>query len=409
MSQYEDEIFSDSVTSDHPPISPESPHADRPWQDELLDAQQPSFLQRRTKPKKVRGYCINTTDEEEPLSSAESSTFSCPPSPKDHDRFLPPHLHFDDDESKPDPEDSQITIVRYDTSEDSWFSPRILPQYVDQMSIMSVQRSLSFFESVLDRFSPYRELTEATEDLEFERILARLLTEWYVVGGSLLAIAGLNAAVFGLGSDTLFVVDCLAKRAIVVGSIAAGLGIVIDAWFLITYSASSVTKFQNHAKDVYQTYFFFCLTCRLPALCMFLSSVALMTFLLAIAYEAWSAAVLVMAGLAGVVLTLQYLVFGIHRVVNMVIWCVRRVVRGIGVLFFGRRPPPSLATTGAVVCSTGGGAPVVVILNGSGGGSGQREEGMVRTRIEMPVPELAMDEADITICVEDDGKDIGEL
>ena len=45
-----------------------------------------------------------------------------------------------------------------------------------------------------------------------------------------------------------------------------------------------------------------------------------------VAWEQWREAVLVMDGVAGVVVTLQYLVFGVHRMVNLVVWCMRRVV-----------------------------------------------------------------------------------
>ena len=52
---------------------------------------------------------------------------------------------------------------------------------------MSVQASVSFAEGCLDWISPYEELREAAEgeDCEkAEKVLGRLLTEWYVVGAS---------------------------------------------------------------------------------------------------------------------------------------------------------------------------------------------------------------------------------
>lgn len=89
---------------------------------------------------------------------------------------------------------------------------------------------------------------------------------------------------------------------------------------------------------MYGTYFFFCLTCRLPTLCLFVSVCALLVFLLAVAWGAWSTAVLVMCCAAGVLLTLQYLVYGAHRTVNFAIWLVWRAGQACGALF--RCPPP---------------------------------------------------------------------
>lgn len=56
---------------------------------------------------------------------------------------------------------------------------------------------------------------------------------------------------------------------------------------------------------------------------MFISTLALMLFLLGVAWTAWPTAVLVMSFVAGVLLSSQFLVFGIHRAVNFVVWAVR--------------------------------------------------------------------------------------
>ena len=74
---------------------------------------------------------------------------------------------------------------------------------------------------------------------------------------------------------------------------------------------------------MYNTYFFFALTCRLPILCMALSAVSLMAFLLAVAWTAWPTAVLVMSFVAGFLLTSQFVIFGLHRLINLVVWTVR--------------------------------------------------------------------------------------
>ncbi|KAI1791997.1 hypothetical protein LXA43DRAFT_370990 [Ganoderma leucocontextum] len=58
----------------------------------------------------------------------------------------------------------------------------------------------------------------------------------------------------------------------------------MDAWFFFLFSGVDVTKFKRLAKDVYGTYFFFCLVGRLPTIHMFVSVLALGLFLLSTAW-----------------------------------------------------------------------------------------------------------------------------
>jgi len=60
-------------------------------------------------------------------------------------------------------------------------APSLLPSYTEQISVDS---SLSFIDALVDSFSPYSELREATKDSEYERILEKLTSEWYFVGAS---------------------------------------------------------------------------------------------------------------------------------------------------------------------------------------------------------------------------------
>jgi len=82
------------------------------------------------------------------------------------------------------------------------------------------------------------------------------------------------------------------------------------------------------ALDVYRSYFFFCLSAKVPALCLAVSSISLMMFLLSVSYNAWPAAVLVMCFFAGVLLSLQYIVFGAEWVGRRVLGGMRAVARG---------------------------------------------------------------------------------
>ena len=62
-----------------------------------------------------------------------------------------------------------------------WFAASILPSYTETISIES---QASTVDSIVDSFSPYRELREAQLDSDYERVLTELRAEWRFVGGS---------------------------------------------------------------------------------------------------------------------------------------------------------------------------------------------------------------------------------
>lgn len=80
---------------------------------------------------------------------------------------------------------------------------------------------------------------------------------------------------------------------------------------------------------MYGTYFFFCLYCRIPTVCLLVSATCLTLFLLTVAWAEWPSAVLVVSFLAGILFSLQYLVFGCHRIFNFAMWCVRSLWRAL--------------------------------------------------------------------------------
>ncbi|KAF8838514.1 hypothetical protein BDN67DRAFT_933660 [Paxillus ammoniavirescens] len=218
-----------------------------------------------------------------------------------------------------------------------WFAASMLPTYTEAIA---VNQNISSIDSIVDSFSPYRALRDARVDSDYERVLTKLQAEWSFVGASLVALAGLEAAVFGFSSGSLFTVDSVAKRAIAMGSIASGIGLSIDAWFLLAYSGADSAKFQKLALDIYGKYLFFCISARLPALCMFASAFALMTFLLAVAWSAWPNAVLVMSFVAGMLISLQFIVYGLHCVVVFIVEVVKGIRRGLLRCYEWMRPPP---------------------------------------------------------------------
>ncbi|KAJ8596562.1 hypothetical protein M405DRAFT_856328 [Rhizopogon salebrosus TDB-379] len=238
----------------------------------------------------------------------------------------------DTDDDRPLDEHVRLTNASYEnsTSIDNdddliYIAPSLLPRYTEQIS---VDNSLSFINALVDSFSFYRELREANSDSEYEHILEKLKSEWYFVGASLVALSGLDAAVFGFSSGSLFSVDSFARHSIALGSVASGIGLVIDGWFLLIYGGASSEKFQKHSRDIYGKYLFFCISSRLPAVCMFISACALMAFLIAVAWSAWPKAVLVMCFMSGILVGLQFIIYGLHYVVVCMTWVVGTVRRG---------------------------------------------------------------------------------
>ncbi|PIL31040.1 hypothetical protein GSI_05736 [Ganoderma sinense ZZ0214-1] len=147
---------------------------------------------------------------------------------------------------------------------------------------------LQFAESCVNYVGPYDELREAEEqsdDHQMEAVLARLVSEWQAVGQMLIGLAAVNTAVIGfVRGSTAFTIDDFSLGAVTIGAIAAGLGVAMDAWFFLLFSGADAAKFKRLAKDVYGTYFFFCLVCRLPTIHMFVSVLAVGLFLLSTAW-----------------------------------------------------------------------------------------------------------------------------
>ncbi|KAN0091511.1 hypothetical protein V8E55_005077 [Tylopilus felleus] len=313
-------------------------------------------------PENVGSEIASEDPEDQEYSSSPTSDSTEGPSfvwPEPHPPKLKVHTGYWSDsdqvqsEDERDPllkrhHDEPIVVLPLSDSEDDslvknvdrklWFAASILPTYTETISIDS---QISTVDSVVDSFSPYRELREAGLDSDYERILTELSAEWRFVGGSLVALAGLNAGVFGFSSASTFAISHFSMKAIAVGSVASGIGLVIDAWFLLVYCNATPAKFQRMAVDVYGKYLFFCISARIPALCMFTSAFALMTFLLSVAWSAWPTAVLVMSFMAGVLVSLQFIVYGVHCVVVFIAEMIRNIRRGFMRCVAWIRPPPS--------------------------------------------------------------------
>ncbi|KAG6886933.1 hypothetical protein C0995_003103 [Termitomyces sp. Mi166 len=221
--------------------------------------------------------------------------------------------------------------------------PSILPQSMERIDVP--QQDMMLAERVLASFSVYCELKSARTDSGFERVFVKLQTEWTYIGARSPSrvstvppsppgqhhepnaiFSSVNSAVFAIGPDAIFDVHSFARSAIAASSVSSGLGIATDAWFLLRYNWADLPTFRTRALDIFTTYAFFSLSARVPAFCLFASSLALMVFLGMVAFEVWPGGVLLMCGVVGVVMSLQFLVWGIREVGRG----VGKGVRGVG-------------------------------------------------------------------------------
>ncbi|KAF5369644.1 hypothetical protein D9615_010222 [Tricholomella constricta] len=276
-------------------------------EDTVLDV--PPRLRRRRRPRVV-GYAIDSGDEV--LSTDDD---------EDEDEDEPEPIVIIDDGPCPyssDEEADDPPPVPDPRSVRQWLSailaPSLLPQYTETEKIEVPRHyGMSCAERVLASFTTYSELRAARVDSDFERVFVRLQMEWTYVGGLLVALAAVSTAVFAIAPDSIFAVDTYARSAIAASSIASGLGIASDAWFLLRYNWADLHTFITRARDIYASYFFFALSARLPALLLFLASLALLLFLALVAFDVAPAGVLLLCFGAGMVMGAQFLVWGVHR------------------------------------------------------------------------------------------------
>lgn len=179
-----------------------------------------------------------------------------------------------------DSENINLPIPCKQTSIQSWIAFSLLPRYTEKVE---VPPSLSRLERVLASCTMYNQLKEANMDSHFEQVFVRLQLEWTYMGGLVcrfrfismfpdhhplfitarsfscvstyfpdhlalnvlidLPFISVNTAVFSIAPGSLFTVDTYARSAIAASSIASGLGIVCDAWFLLRYNWADLHTF----------------------------------------------------------------------------------------------------------------------------------------------------------------------
>ncbi|KAJ8455138.1 hypothetical protein ONZ45_g19039 [Pleurotus djamor] len=276
--------------------------------------------------------------------SSECGSDSFPDKPPNADVIRPFCVDSDDDDCTLDGalDEKQPLLSSYEDDRDPYYSdpraiqplpeglliPSVLPQYTEVVAVP--EDRLSRIELLLSAFTMYSELKEARLDSHFEKVFGRLQTEWTYIGGLLVALAAVDTAVFAISDDSIFDVDPYARNAIAASSIASGLGISCDAWFLLRYNWADLHTFIHRAKDIFDSYFFFAISARVPCFCMLISAISLLGFLGRVAYNVWPEGVIIACFVVGMLMTLQFLAKGAVVCVNAVRGVNRHVVRGVG-------------------------------------------------------------------------------
>ncbi|KAF8346197.1 hypothetical protein F5887DRAFT_125664 [Amanita rubescens] len=280
----------------------------------------PQMAQSSLRRRRIRGYTIFS--DEEPFS--EDYTSDEPDEPIKtslmdicNDDTLQENI---DNKSSGRSEILAIYTREIQLPDAPWFAASDLPQYIAEE--VKVLPSLHLTEQILASFTVYQEMKEAVLDSHFEKVFHRLQQEWTYVGGLLVALAALNTGAFSLSINSILATDPWCRHAVAASCIATGLGIACDTWFLFRYNWADLQTFIRRAKDLFDSYFFFSLAARVPALCMLISGVSLMIFLGLVAYDAWPQAVLVISFLVGLIMSLQFLAYSAH-------WCAVRIVKGV--------------------------------------------------------------------------------
>ena len=132
---------------------------------EILEHEHISQLRQRRK-RRIKAYRLDTdesalsmTDEEPPVYEEDDSTF-CDDRPSEGTWV--------------EEEEEELRVIKMGLV--SWIAAQILPQYHDQEATPTVE--LNMFENAINRVSPYAELTNATCDADFQKILNDVRSEW---------------------------------------------------------------------------------------------------------------------------------------------------------------------------------------------------------------------------------------
>ncbi|KAF8900400.1 hypothetical protein CPB85DRAFT_1325885 [Mucidula mucida] len=262
---------------------------------------------------------IMSDDDDDDLTLSPVSTMPPTPPPEDDRIIMPP---MDEKELE-----QRLRPYSCDDDDDVGYAPMnevpaVLPQYSERDP---ASNSMGIMQRFISTFTVYDELRSVSLEDQYEPIFRRQLSEWTYVGGCLIALASVDAAVFAISDDSLFEVTPLARSIIATSSSASGLGIVCTAWFILRYNFAPTPMISTRARDVFDSYFFFSISSRMPVVCMLISGGALMVFLVLVAWESWPEGVMLVSAFVGTMMTLQFFVWGFMKLGFAMMWLARAI------------------------------------------------------------------------------------
>ena len=155
----------------------EEPENTPPWASGVFEEPPPGLRRRKI----TKGYCISSGEE----CSGESDCYLSEGETEETKARGPwePSISSDEYPTTPLLDSLEIRTYTHVPSTVSVILPSLLPfTYVtDNVSVAS---GASYASSAFDTLTYHRELREARMDSDFDRIIGRLISEWYYTGAS---------------------------------------------------------------------------------------------------------------------------------------------------------------------------------------------------------------------------------
>ncbi|TRM67098.1 hypothetical protein BD626DRAFT_484742 [Schizophyllum amplum] len=271
----------------------------------------PSTLRRR---RKTRGYCVDSDDAASSgTSDDELESFAAEPTIASDETTLV----NDNYENEDDEDDAVVHIPSgFLYSAVEWMAASavaILPQYTEKIDVPAEEPSI--FEHALAACTVYRDL-RIPHLCDFDSVHQRLRHEWFMMITILAAIAGVDAAIFAIGPDTIFAVTAtnFSRTTIAFSFISSGCGMASSALLLARFNWCTPAIFAERAKDFgSDSYVCFSLSAHVPLLCMMVSSLCVMVYMASVAFSEWPMGSAVFCFLVGMIMTLQFFAFGARK------------------------------------------------------------------------------------------------
>ncbi|KAL1730760.1 hypothetical protein EV714DRAFT_283855 [Schizophyllum commune] len=277
----------------------------------------PSTLRHR---KKAKGYCVDSDDE--PASSTASDEewpdFTVEPAAPGSDDSNSTVVN-DNCEGGDDEQPGAVVLLPPGllSAAVEWMAASavaILPQYTEKIEVPAAARPSSP-ERILIACTVYRDLRDPTL-CDFDQVHQRLRHEWFMMITILAAIAGVDAAIFAIGPDTIFAVTAneFSRSTIAFSFIASGCGIACSALLLARFNWCTPAVFASRAKDIgSDSYVCFALSAHVPLLCMMVASVCVMMYMASVAFSEWPVGSAVFCFFVGMIMTLQFFAYGARK------------------------------------------------------------------------------------------------